>query len=421
MEETKPARSILADRPNVGRLVVYTPGQPARVLPYAGGTIDMGRDPSCGLCLRDDRSSRVHARIKRRRDSGLVEVEDQNSSNGTFVDGERITLRILEDGSVVRVGDSLLLYEITTNPDTFHNTPLRSLASEVLRQQVSDAAAIEAPVLLIGETGAGKGHYAKQIGKTSGRSGEFIHVNCAALPKDLAESELFGHVRGAFSGASDSKVGLLEAANGGTVFLDEIGACSKEIQAKLLTSIEERTVRQVGSTRSKAVDVRFLAATNLDLDTAIVEGEFRQDLFFRLAAMTIEIPPLNKRRADIIPLLGQQLDGCDHRAFTAEALETLLVHRWPGNVRELLNLAQLLPRDRSEPIDYLSLPKTMLGFLKERQEEKEGASLSSKMPPKDFLITQLAAANGNVSELARRLGKHRTQVVRWLDALGIDR
>ena len=244
-------------------------------------------------------------------------------------------------------------------------------------------------------------------------------MNCGTLPADLAESELFGHVKGAFTGASVGKTGLLESANGGTVFLDEIGTVPPAFQVKLLTCIEEGKIRPVGSTKEVALDVRFIAATNLDMYRAIEEGLFRKDLYYRLSATTIDIAPLAQRRVDIVPILIEASSIRSHHAFAAEALEALLVHDWPGNVRELLNLAQTLPTASASPIDYHALPADLCVFLRQRAKRQKKPQDHPKAPSRKILVAELAAAGGNVSELARRLGKHRNQVVRWLDAYGI--
>jgi len=194
------------------------------------------------------------------------------------------------------------------------------------------------PVLLIGETGVGKEVLARHIHALSRREGDFVVLNCAAVPKTLIESELFGYTKGAFTGADTDRIGLLLSANDGTLFLDEIGSMPLDMQAKLLRVLEEGTVRPLGSTETIPVDVRFICATNRDLKTDVEKGRFREDLFYRINAVTLKIPPLRERREDILPLLQHFLKKADRKVEIEEdALEALTEYDWPGNVRELKN------------------------------------------------------------------------------------
>ena len=250
-----------------------------------------------------------------------------------------------------------------------------------------------------------------------------MHVNCAALPRELIEAELFGHEKGAFTGASAAKSGLIEEADRGTVFLDEIGTLEPALQAKLLVAVEEGRVRRVGSTSDRPIDVRFLAATNVDVHQAISDGTFREDLYYRLAAHTVALPPLTGRKPDILPIFLKAAGLDDHRALSAELIETLLVWSWPGNVRELINVARTLEPSSDEVHDYSSVPSAMIAFLRSRAESGAATSgsvtRSRLIPSKNELVEALDACDGNVSELARSFGKHRNQVVRWLDAYGL--
>jgi two-component system, NtrC family, response regulator AtoC len=200
------------------------------------------------------------------------------------------------------------------------------------------------PVLITGETGTGKELAARALHFDGlRREGPFVEINCSSLPLHLLESELFGHERGAFTDAKERKVGLVEAAEGGTLFLDEIGEVDLAIQAKLLKLLEERSVRRVGSTRERKVDVRIVSATNQDLERMVREGRFRSDLFFRLRIITLHMPPLRERREDVLPLarhfvaLHGRRYGKKSLELSADAERALLAHTWPGNVRELGN------------------------------------------------------------------------------------
>ncbi len=202
----------------------------------------------------------------------------------------------------------------------------------------------DAPVFITGESGTGKELVARTIHESGPRkAGQFVAVNCGAIPDPLLESELFGHARGAFTGAAREKAGLIEEADGGTFFLDEVGDLTLHLQAKLLRALEERSIRRLGETRTRAVDVRFVSATNKDLDKEVREGRFREDLYYRLKIIVIEIPPLRERREDLVPLINhfaERYAGEMRRPrpyFSPPALEMLLRYPWPGNVRELQN------------------------------------------------------------------------------------
>ena len=202
----------------------------------------------------------------------------------------------------------------------------------------------DAPVFITGESGTGKELVARTIHESGPRkAGQFVAVNCGAIPDPLLESELFGHARGAFTGAAREKAGLIEEADRGTFFLDEVGDLTLHLQAKLLRALEERSIRRLGETRTRAVDVRFVSATNKDLDKEVREGRFREDLYYRLKIIVIELPPLRERREDLVPLINhfaERYAGEMRRPrpyFSPPALEMLLRYPWPGNVRELQN------------------------------------------------------------------------------------
>jgi DNA-binding NtrC family response regulator len=222
--------------------------------------------------------------------------------------------------------------------------------SEAMRRvmALADAvAASDAPVLLQGESGTGKELVARAIHQRGPRAARpFVAVNCAALPEPLLESELFGHVRGAFTGAHVEKRGLFEEADGGTLLLDEIGDMSHPLQAKLLRVLQEREVRRVGATATKRVDVRAIASTHRDLSVLIADGKFREDLYYRLAVIPVVVPPLRERREDVVPLVQHftsihaRRAGAGVRSFSAEALALMMAYDWPGNVRELGNVVE---------------------------------------------------------------------------------
>ncbi|HMN46115.1 MAG TPA: sigma-54 dependent transcriptional regulator [Povalibacter sp.] len=216
--------------------------------------------------------------------------------------------------------------------------------SQAVLQQIDRVARADAPVLIIGETGTGKELVARHLHAQSGRSGPFVAVNCGAVIQSLAESELFGHQAGSFTGANDTRAGWFEAANGGTLFLDEIGDLSPSLQVKLLRVLQEREVVRVGSRKPIAIDVRLVAATNVDLAEAVANGRFRLDLFYRLNVVTLDLPPLRERPGDILPLVEHFLAlyarrlNVDAATLSPDAIRTLQQYSWPGNIRELENV-----------------------------------------------------------------------------------
>lgn len=417
MAGTQPGREITREGRGTPRLVVYTPGAEARAWPVETTELVIGRGAGAELRLADPRASEAHARLTRNARTGAVSLADLGSRNGTLVDGRRVASASLEDGGVVRIGDTLLVFEASLGlappPEAGAET---SVAARVLASDAARAAASRLPVLLTGPTGAGKGHLARRI---AGDAEPFVHVNCAAIPAELFEAEVFGHTRGAFTGATSERAGLLEVAHGGVLFLDELGALAPAHQAKLLTVLDDGVMRRVGSSRDVVVDVRVLAAMNDDPGEAVRSGRLRRDLFYRLSALRIEVPPLRRRRADIVPLLVQAGAIETSADLTAEALEALLVHDWPGNIRELVAVAATVAAS-PRPVDYHVLPGAITRFLGAEERGGVGDRPSAKAPPKATIERTLADADGNVSEAARRLGKHRNQLVRWLRAYGID-
>ncbi len=234
-------------------------------------------------------------------------------------------------------------------PDNSNNCRLvgESAASLAIRSLIDSVAPTRATVLITGESGTGKEVIARQVHEQSGRKGAFVAVNCGAIPQDLLESELFGHERGAFTGAVSSRTGRFELANAGTLFLDEIGDMPPAMQVKLLRVLQERVIERLGSTKSIPIDVRLIAATHRDLPMRIEEGSFREDLYYRLSVFPIEIPPLRDRRDDIAPLVDEMIDRVRRNngvgvRLADNAMRFLLEYAWPGNVRELSNLIERL-------------------------------------------------------------------------------
>jgi two-component system nitrogen regulation response regulator NtrX len=305
-----------------------------------------------------------------------------------------------------------------------------SPAMNRLRQEVELAAPTNGRVLILGENGTGKELVARMIHQTSRRkAGPFVEVNCAAIPEDLIESELFGHVRGAFTGSVADKPGRFEQANGGTIFLDEIADMSLKTQAKVLRVLQEQVMERVGGTQRIKVDVRVLAATNKDLPSEIRAGHFREDLYFRLNVIPIFVPPLRDRQQDI-PLLAEHFmallaaeDGKRPKRLAPEAAARLQQHTWPGNVRELRNIIErMLIFVQGDTITAQDL-----GFLGRDGIPEAPASHGAVVPlsdardqfEKDYILKVLAAQNGNMSRTAEVLGVERSNLYKKLRAFGI--
>lgn len=279
-------------------------------------------------------------------------------------------------------------------------------------------AASDASVLIRGESGTGKEVLARAIHRASPRAaGPFVAINCGAIPEPLLESELFGHVRGAFTGAAAARDGLVQAANGGTLFLDEIGDMPLALQVKLLRVLQERVVRPVGSTRADPVDIRLLSATHRDLETAMAQGQFREDLYYRLDVVSLTLPRLDDRREDI-PLLAahflRQLAakyGKPISGFAPDAQEALATAGWPGNVRQLLNVVEQCCALTSTPLIPASLVQRSL-----RAPVMEALSYAEakRRFERDYLVRLLKMTEGNVADAARIADRNRTEFYRLL-------
>jgi two-component system response regulator GlrR len=299
----------------------------------------------------------------------------------------------------------------------------RSPAMQRLFQQIAQVADSDATILLFGETGTGKEVMARVIHTNSRRAkGPFVALNCAAIPETLFESELFGHVKGAFTSAHGPKRGLFQMANGGTLFLDEIGETPLSMQVKLLRAVQEREIREVGSETATKVDVRIIAATNKDLGEAVKNGSFRNDLYYRISVVPLFIPPLRERRDDI-PLLAQHFlklsanrANKDVKGFTPAALHRLMVNPWPGNVRELENAVEkavVMSRQDMLTPDLLPSvsvsPDAPLKPLTEAKEEFE----------RTYLKNVLQLTGGNISRAAQFAGRYRADFYKMLRKYGL--
>ncbi|TVP42523.1 MAG: sigma-54-dependent Fis family transcriptional regulator, partial [Gemmatimonadales bacterium] len=297
-----------------------------------------------------------------------------------------------------------------------------------LLERIGRVANSPAPVLITGETGSGKELVARAVHEASGRD-PFLPVNCGALPENLIESELFGHVQGAFSGADRDKIGLFEAASGGTLFLDEIGELPPALQPKLLRALESGEIRPVGGTETRTIDVRVLAASHRDLEVAVEDGDFREDLYWRLHVLHLEVPPLRARPADI-PLLAQialnRLSSREKRRELRVDESTLVLlkqHPWPGNVRQLFNvLEQAAAFGTGSRILPEHLPPEFLrgkdGAAPRDAPDDSNRTLAEV--ERAHILRVLEASGGNKALAARKLGIPRRTLYRRLDAYGLD-
>jgi transcriptional regulator of acetoin/glycerol metabolism len=380
------------------------------------------------LSLPDARMSMQHARLSRDGERWLV--TDLGSRNGVHRHGTRIDRAFVDDGDVLTLGHTLLRFRAElpahaaqpadrdgatlTPPAPGLETLLPRLENDfgVLREML----AASLPIMILGDTGTGKEVLARALHQLSGRAGELVAVNCGALPPNLVESELFGHVRGAFSGAVADRPGLVRAAHDGTLLLDEVGDLPLAAQTAFLRVLQERSVLAVGAQRPVKVDFALVSATHRPLDVLVAGGHFRADLFARLAGYRLTLPPLGERLEDLALIMRAILVAHDRAdaIFTPAAGQALLAYDWPRNVRELelaLLAALALAPDRC--IDVAHLPAPIAAALPSPDDDHSDELLQRLTA----LMTEHA---GNVSEVARALGKGRTQINRWLKRYGLD-
>jgi DNA-binding NtrC family response regulator len=386
-------------------------------------TLSLGRSPDCDLFVNDPAMSRRHAAVAF--EPGRVTIRDLGSHNGTFVDGIRVSpdgSEVPEDG-MIRCGDTLLLH--TADPSGFsgwrewgRDGPLiGGPAMRAVRAEVAALAASDLEVLVLGETGTGKEIVAAELHAHSQRRGRLVALDCSTVPETLCEAELFGALKGSFTGSTADRLGLFRAAHGGTLLLDEVGDLPLALQPKLLRAVEQRAVRPVGGDEPVAVNVRLVAATNRDLAEEVERGSFRLDLFHRLNGACIRIPPLRSRREDIT-LLSEHFvrDGGAGRplGISADAMERLVIHGWPGNVRELGRVV------REAAARATSAGRRAIA-VEDLRAELRGLDPSPRQRA-DLLQRvrdALRRADGNVTRAAAELGIHRSRVYTLLKERGM--
>ena len=468
-------RSEIAIDPRVGTharlLAIWDGGYASCFLP-ASGKIVLGRSLSADLRISSNSVSREHAVI---RAGSPPTIEDLGSSNGTRVDGQRLLAGQsvpLTPGRVVEFGNALVVLQegpaqsepvctpdlgLTVVPAARHEGKM-----DRLYRLVDLVATGTLSVILQGETGVGKEVTAKRIHQRSARADQpFLKINCAAFAESMVESELFGHERGAFTGAAQAKAGLLEAASGGTVLLDEVAELSLPMQAKLLRAVGNAEVLRIGSLKPRAIDVRFIAATNGDFNDLIARGAFRSDLYFRLNGICLTIPPLRERQPEIVPLSrdfaaeSSARLGLPTPSFSAPALSWLERYPWPGNIRELRSVVEravLLAQGATLEVEHLQVDAEFSGGalrpagsaapepapahdLWQAPEPSRAELPASVAPPpapeklrdeldrleRDRIVDAIARCRGNQTKAADLLGISRRALLHRLDAYGLPR
>jgi transcriptional regulator with PAS, ATPase and Fis domain len=429
-------RLISADEPSIPSFRHWLEGVDA-VRIFRGPAGVERRGSTLEVAIDDPYASASHALVRLAPEG--ITLRDEGSSNGTFVDGE--LLRAGEERGVrnalIEVGRTFFLLRDetvgarespmvpdATEPLTFH----AGFAEELRR--AARLARRSHDLLVVGESGAGKEFAARWLHQQSGRSGPLVAVNCAALPEHLLENELFGHVKGAFSGAQSDRTGLIRAAHEGALLLDEVGEMSPALQAKLLRVLEDRRVRPLGGERELPVDVLVIAATHRDLRTMVDEGGFREDLRARLGLLTVRVPAVRERREDLGLLIRGVLtplpEGADSLRFELETLRSLLLHDWPMNVREIRKLL-LAAADLAIPegegavvIGPQQVPTGMLDRI-ERARGGPGPLSSEDEALRDRLSALLAEHRGNIAAVAREMERPRIYVQRLMARFGLRR
>jgi DNA-binding NtrC family response regulator len=421
-----------------------------RIILQGQATAVVGRGIDAEIRLADGSVSREHARLVLR--DGRLTLFDLGSTNGVAVNGRRVVReQELDPGDVLSVGRSTLIVdELAAAPARVASPPaiengrialsdrivlVEDEASVLLFEQLRRAAASELSVLIHGETGVGKEGTARFVHEASPRrDGPFVALNCAILPESLAESELFGHERGAFSGAVSARSGLLESVRGGTLFLDEVGELSAASQARLLRVLETKTVRRLGEVRERSIDLRVVSASNRDLLEEIERGRFRRDLYFRLSAVRAHVAPLRERPRELVALMRHHLEEACGRAGRAapqlsdEAIAALRAHDWPGNVRELKHVAELIAvsLDGAATVwpEHLDLGGGRRATSTRRTEPIVRASRATvadeiRALERRRIVEALERTRGNQSRAAMAIGMPRRTFVAKLKQYGI--
>ncbi len=418
--------------PQPGLAVVFSAGKPClRVQPAGTAPLRVGRAVDAHVLLEDATASRLHAEVTVT-PGGLWVVRD-HGRHGTYVDGRKV------DGAVsssrartLRIGENVLVFvsdvrpylgaDVQVDGDIVVGPTMQRVHSDLVR-----AATEGVDVLVSGESGVGKEYAARRYHEArAGSAGPLVAVNCATISSALFEAELFGHARGAFSGADRDRVGLFEAAHGGTLFLDEIGEIPLDLQAKLLRVLQERSFRRVGESRERPVDVRIVGATNRAVPPGQVPPWLRPDLFYRLARGIVRLPPLRERWEEISWMVQRELARTG-QAAGATLIEACLLQDWPGNARELLAGVrhaavgardyELLRHKSAGPVGAQWLPYRLPEVSQEAETEPPGTGARLT---KEQVVAALAKHDNNVSAAAEDLGVHRNTLHRHMKKHGLE-
>ena len=443
----------------IARLVALAGPRCGEAFPVEGSDVVLGRDPAADVSVPDRLMSRRHCTLLLR--NGRYSLRDLGSANGTFVNGLPVQERALEHGDRIRLGESVLMFVRAAFPATAENVDVPSAVddrttriptgasdrartdpgaegtlplmgsgvlppvvmigeSPAIRQvheRIARIAASDYTVLITGETGTGKELAARAIHQRSARAARpFVAINCAALTEALLESELFGHERGAFTGAHAQKKGKFELADRGTIFLDEVGELAPALQAKLLRALQQHEFERVGGTRTVRVDVRVVAATNRDLGGEVAAGRFRQDLWYRLNVVTLVVPPLRERREDL-PVLARYFATAAAEGrrieLSDEAIDALTRYDWPGNVRQLENvIARAVVLGASDRIELQDVSEEVAA--RDAGAQSEGASFHAgvREVKRRMILDAIDRSGGNYTAAARLLGLNPTYLHR---------
>ncbi|HEX6242262.1 MAG TPA: sigma 54-interacting transcriptional regulator [Polyangiales bacterium] len=465
-----PSFDVVSD-PTPGLALIYSRlhAHLPSTVPFAVPTVSLGRESDNTLSIPEAAVSRYHARFERRAD-GLTWVVDAQSTNGTFVNGRKVREAPLSAHDVVRIGDTLFRFveqgiygygayridgTIVRQARPFVHGVERALLVggyqvDAILDRIAKVAQSSIAVVVTGESGTGKELVAREIHRLSGRKGNFMAINCAALPENLIESELFGYRRGAFSGANSDKTGLVRAAHGGTLFLDEVGDMPLDAQAKLLRVLQEKEVLPLGATLAEPVDVRVVCATHRHLESLVEQGRFRGDLLARLRELLVRLPSLRERREDLYPLVLSFLErqNLGETSVGFPFMLALAHYHWPYNVRELESAVRVaLTLSAGAPLDLMHLPEPVRRALDKHgapadpapsRADEDANTFRQGRPPletpipkptkpprgeapsEEQLREMLTRHKGNIAAVGRELGKERMQIHRWLQRYGLE-
>jgi DNA-binding NtrC family response regulator len=403
--------------------------------------ITVGTSSKNDLVLTDPGVSRHHLRIEL---SPLgFQLTDLGSTNGTWFKDALVHQMVSPSSCDLRLGDTTLRIsaldreeEIPLHDDDHFGSVLgKSASMRELFRNLRQVSGKDVPILLEGETGTGKDLIARTIHENSARKDKpFIVVDCGSIPATLIESELFGHAKGAFTGAQSARMGAFEEASGGTIFLDEIGELELAMQPRLLRVLEQREIKRVGESKHIKVDVRVIAATHRDLVRAVNDGGFRSDLFYRLAVVHLRVPALRQRPEDLeqlvtsmLPGIAEQL-GRDPPELSAETLQQMIAHSWPGNVRELRNFLQrvvaLAPDQTAAPFPTVDIPRREGELTVEDLLDlsfREAKAKWTEHFDREYITRLLERTKGNVAEAARESGIDRVHLFRLVKRYGVKK